>query len=151
MAQYNYIDQPPGSEAQISPIPINVHNPPNAALEMAAHYQQQFNSMNQQFNPHHPAANLGLLGGPGSSVLNGKKKKMRKPRTIYSSLQLHELNQRFKQTQYLALPERAELAAQLGLTQTQVKIWFQNKRSKYKKMVKQGMNPAEIEKVIGLG
>jgi len=45
---------------------------------------------------------------------------MRKPRTIYSSLQLQELNKRFNQTQYLALPERAELAASLGLTQTQV-------------------------------
>ncbi|NXP00875.1 DLX4B protein, partial [Certhia brachydactyla] len=70
--------------------------------------------------------------------LGGKGKKLRKPRTIYSSLQLQALNQRFQQTQYLALPERAELAAQLGLTQTQVKIWFQNKRSKYKKIMKQG-------------
>lgn len=52
--------------------------------------------------------------------VNGKGKKMRKPRTIYSSLQLQQLNRRFQRTQYLALPERAELAAQLGLTQTQV-------------------------------
>ncbi|XP_075033329.1 homeobox protein DLX-4 [Mixophyes fleayi] len=74
----------------------------------------------------------------GEIRINGKGKKIRKPRTIYSSLQLQALNQRFQQTQYLALPERAELAAQLGLTQTQVKIWFQNKRSKYKKFVKQG-------------
>ena len=52
--------------------------------------------------------------------MNGKGKKMRKPRTIYSSLQLQQLNKRFQRTQYLALPERAELAASLGLTQTQV-------------------------------
>lgn len=56
----------------------------------------------------------------GEVRLNGKGKKIRKPRTIYSSLQLQALNQRFQQTQYLALPERADLAAKLGLTQTQV-------------------------------
>ncbi|XP_041618396.1 homeobox protein DLX-4-like, partial [Vulpes lagopus] len=70
-------------------------------------------------------------------------KKLRKPRTIYSSLQLQHLNQRFQHTQYLALPERAQLAAQLGLTQTQVKIWFQNKRSKYKKLLKQNSGGQE--------
>jgi hypothetical protein len=53
-------------------------------------------------------------------------------------MQLQVLNKRFQRTQYLALPERAELAATLGLTQTQVKIWFQNKRSKFKKNVKRG-------------
>ncbi|KAB7496160.1 Homeotic protein distal-less [Armadillidium nasatum] len=51
--------------------------------------------------------------------VNGKGKKMRKPRTIYSSLQLQHLNKIFQRTQYLSLPERAELAASLGLTQTQ--------------------------------
>jgi hypothetical protein len=35
-------------------------------------------------------------------------------------MQLQVLNKRFLRTQYLALPERAELAASLGLTQTQV-------------------------------
>uniref|UniRef100_A0A8C5XVR0 Distal-less homeobox 4 n=1 Tax=Microcebus murinus TaxID=30608 RepID=A0A8C5XVR0_MICMU len=53
-------------------------------------------------------------------------KKLRKPRTIYSSLQLQHLNQRFQHTQYLALPERAQLAAQLGLTQTQVGVFSGN-------------------------
>jgi len=60
------------------------------------------------------------LGGTGGG---SSKKKMRKPRTIYSSLQLQQLNRRFQRTQYLALPERAELAASLGLTQTQVTIY----------------------------
>ena len=52
--------------------------------------------------------------------VNSKGKKMRKPRTIYSSLQIQQLERRFQRTQYLALPERADLASTLGLTQTQV-------------------------------
>lgn len=65
-------------------------------------------------------------------MVNGKPKKVRKPRTIYSSFQLAALQRRFQKTQYLALPERAELAASLGLTQTQVRLvssiylhWYQ--------------------------
>ena len=54
--------------------------------------------------------------------VNSKGKKMRKPRTMYSSLQIQQLERRFQRTQYLALPERAELASILGLTQTQVGI-----------------------------
>jgi hypothetical protein len=78
----------------------------------------------------------------GSEVtINSKGKKTRKPRTIYSSHQLQMLQQRFKQAQYLALPERAELANTLGLSQTQVKIWFQNRRSKQKKMSKGNGEP----------
>lgn len=57
-------------------------------------------------------------------MVNGKPKKVRKPRTIYSSFQLAALQRRFQNTQYLALPERAELAASLGLTQTQVRFSF---------------------------
>ncbi|KAG7163335.1 Homeotic protein distal-less-like 2 [Homarus americanus] len=58
----------------------------------------------------------------GSVRVGGKGKKMRKPRTIYSSLQLQQLNKIFQRTQYLSLPERARLAAKLGLTQTQIGV-----------------------------
>jgi hypothetical protein len=51
---------------------------------------------------------------------NLRSKKLRKPRTIYTSCNLIQLNRIFQRKQYLALPERAELAASLGLTQTQV-------------------------------
>lgn len=62
------------------------------------------------------------ISEPEVRMVNGKPKKVRKPRTIYSSFQLAALQRRFQNTQYLALPERAELAASLGLTQTQVFI-----------------------------
>ncbi len=52
--------------------------------------------------------------------VNSKGKKMRQPRTIYSSLQIQQLERWFQRSQYLALPERAELGSNLGLTQTQV-------------------------------
>jgi len=38
----------------------------------------------------------------------------------YSSLQLRQLNRRFQRSKYLNQPERAELAASLGLAETQV-------------------------------
>lgn len=68
-----------------------------------------------------PEAEKNTVVEGGEVRFNGKGKKIRKPRTIYSSLQLQALNRRFQQTQYLALPERAELAASLGLTQTQAR------------------------------
>ena len=62
---------------------------------------------------------------------NGKQKKPRKPRTIYTSLQLQQLNSYFQKTQYLSLPERAELATALGLSQTQVFIIAKDCRPGY--------------------
>lgn len=100
--------------------------------------------------PYHQSASPPRDDKPSMEDLRMTKgKKMRKPRTIYSSLQLQQLNRRFQRTQYLALPERAELAASLGLTQTQVKIWFQNRRSKYKKIMKQ--NPGSTSSQMGIG
>ena len=60
-------------------------------------------------------------------------KKVRAPRTIYSTSQIQQLEHRFQNQQYLSLPERAQVAAALGLSQQQVKIWFQNRRAKWKK------------------
>jgi len=70
--------------------------------------------------------------------VNGKGKKIRKPRSIYSSLQIQQLERRFQRTQYLALPERAELAASLGITQTQVGL--ENKFKAFKLLVKKHKN-----------
>jgi homeobox protein GBX len=47
---------------------------------------------------------------------------------------LQELEQEFVSKKYLTLNERSELAKRLGLSDVQVKIWFQNRRAKWKRM-----------------
>jgi hypothetical protein len=39
----------------------------------------------------------------------------------------------FEQTKYLAGPERARLSYSLGMDEGQVKVWFQNRRTKWRK------------------
>lgn len=66
--------------------------------------------------------------GP-SSAANRKKRS----RAAFSHAQVFELERRFAQQRYLSGPERSELAKSLRLTETQVKIWFQNRRYKTKR------------------
>lgn len=60
---------------------------------------------------------------------DGTRKKRRKRRVLFTKAQTYELERRFRQQRYLSAPEREQLAMQIRLTPTQVKIWFQNHRS----------------------
>ncbi|KAI0220839.1 Ventral anterior homeobox 1b [Lamellibrachia satsuma] len=57
----------------------------------------------------------------------------KRARTTFSSEQLYQLEQEFIRNQYVVGRERTELAQRLALTETQVKVWFQNRRTKYKR------------------
>ncbi|XP_047096687.1 homeobox protein CDX-1-like [Schistocerca piceifrons] len=59
-----------------------------------------------------------------------------KYRVVYSDHQRLELEKEFHYSRYITIRRKAELAANLGLSERQVKIWFQNRRAKERKQVK---------------
>ncbi|XP_072263239.1 homeobox protein Nkx-3.2 [Pyxicephalus adspersus] len=66
-------------------------------------------------------------------LLEAPKQRKKRSRAAFSHAQVFELERRFNHQRYLSGPERADLAASLKLTETQVKIWFQNRRYKTKR------------------
>ena len=75
--------------------------------------------------------------GGDSSFDNHRKKKTR---TVFSRNQVYQLESTFDMKRYLSSSERSSLANSLQLTETQIKIWFQNRRNKWKRQL-----AAEIE------
>ncbi|XP_073942940.1 uncharacterized protein isoform X2 [Choristoneura fumiferana] len=131
--------------------------------------------------PHHPlmsstscpelsALSEGLLAGhayahwlaahqPSTTFFDDKNNRRprragpeRKPRQAYSAKQLERLEAEFKLDKYLSVSKRMELSKALGLTEVQIKTWFQNRRTKWKKQLtsrlkiaqRQGLFPGQI-------
>ncbi|XP_014822204.1 PREDICTED: homeobox protein not2-like [Calidris pugnax] len=71
--------------------------------------------------------------GPAVPWRSGGPCKMKRVRTVFKPEQLERLEQEFLKQQYMVGTERVDLAATLHLTETQVKVWFQNRRIKWRK------------------
>nr|AAB38964.1 homeobox protein [Gallus gallus] len=76
----------------------------------------------------------------GSQVKTRTKDKYR---VVYTDHQRLELEKEFHYSRYITIRRKAELASSLGLSERQVKIWFQNRRAKERKINKKKLQQAQ--------
>ncbi|CAG9569204.1 unnamed protein product [Danaus chrysippus] len=87
--------------------------------------------LDENGDPKSPTSSKKSKNGSSRDQKGGTKP--RRARTAFTYEQLVSLENKFKTTRYLSVCERLNLALSLSLTETQVKIWFQNRRTKWKK------------------
>ncbi|XP_029873328.1 homeobox protein EMX1 [Aquila chrysaetos chrysaetos] len=83
-----------------------------------------------------------LLHGPFA-------RKPKRIRTAFSPSQLLRLERAFEKNHYVVGAERKQLASSLSLSETQVKVWFQNRRTKYKRQKLEEEGPDSDQKKKG--
>ncbi|XP_064622988.1 barH-like 2 homeobox protein [Lineus longissimus] len=89
--------------------------------------------------------NINNDGGPS----NGSKvKKPRRRRTAFTHAQLQFLERKFRCQKYLSVADRADVAEGLNLTETQVKTWYQNRRTKWKRQTTASMRAEQLRNHI---
>lgn len=113
------------------------------------HHQQQHHQhhLQQQQQQHHNSSSNASTPTSGNTSFyikdilrfEGQKRKQRKARTAFSDHQLKELEASFEAKKYLTVQDRVELAAKLKLSDTQVKTWYQNRRTKHKRQTAVGL------------
>ncbi|OWF53565.1 homeobox protein vab-15-like [Mizuhopecten yessoensis] len=93
--------------------------------------EDEFNPYQYQLSLSLPPFNVPTID---SDLLFSRFRKPKRIRTAFAPSQLLRLEHAFEKNHYVVGQERKDLASDLHLTETQVKVWFQNRRTKFKRM-----------------
>lgn len=83
----------------------------------------------KRYKKHNATSRVKLTSANCASSNSDEKR----PRTAFTSDQLEKLKYEFRTNPYLDEKRRKNLSLELDLNESQIKIWFQNKRAKIKK------------------
>jgi len=115
------------NDNEICPLPPPPHTEPDKPLPYRIDFLLQSGVIK------HARMNNKKNGSSDSTPLYFENKRPRKPRTHFTLNQIDDLEKVFLDKKYLSVTERSTLAKNLGLQEEQVKNWFQNRRSRWRK------------------
>jgi hypothetical protein len=123
-------------EDRLSPSEVNT----NSSIRPTAHLLNQSSDKS-----------LDSLGESYQQSPSPFKAKKKKTRTVFSRSQVYQLESAFDMKRYLSSAERSGLAASLNLSETQIKIWFQNRRNKWKRQINGEMDEIPLPPAFAAG